>query len=171
MNPTARGDAMTEPTKLAGQHAQRLRGSVAVGTVFSRQFTSGDRATRLVLADLVNGLMLAGLDADDLATVELILAEALNNVVEHAYADGAGPVELSVEMRGHELACKIVDSGRPMPAGDAPDPPLPVINPPVEMPEGGFGWHIIRCLTSDLSYCRDGGRNTLSMRVPLTAFD
>ncbi|MCB1406715.1 MAG: ATP-binding protein [Rhodobacteraceae bacterium] len=161
---------MTDESKIAGRQTPPRRESIAPGTVYARHFVSGDRATRNVLADLVNGLTLAGLDADDLATVELILAEALNNVVEHAYADGAGPVELSVEMRGHELACKIVDSGRPMPTGDAPDPPLPVIDPPVEMPEGGFGWHIIRCLTSELTYHRDRERNTLSMRVPLTDF-
>ncbi len=113
----------------------------------------------------------AGVGGDDLATIELILAEALNNVVEHAYADAPGQVELSVERLQSGLSCRISDTGRPMPDGDAPDPPLPVIAPPTDIPEGGFGWHIIRCLTTDLTYCRDGPRNTLSMLVPLSDLD
>ena len=136
--------------------------------VFALRFTASDMATRDVLQDLVSGLSNAGINGDDLATVELILAEALNNVTEHAYADGPGPVELSVQMQRRALACQIVDRGRPMPSGDAPDPPLPPIGPMVNMPEGGFGWHIIRCLTTDLTYRRVGKRNTLSLRVPLT---
>lgn len=139
----------------------------SLGKVFACRFTSGDMATRRVLAQVKQGLTKAGLSDEDLATVELILAEALNNVVEHAYANEPGPVELSVALQSYGLACSIIDNGRPMPSDDAPDPALPVIDPPVEIPEGGFGWHIIRCLTRDLEYRRDGVQNRLSMTVPL----
>lgn len=154
-----------------GASSNHSGGSSGSEAVFSRSFTAGDRATRRVLEDLVAGLSLAGITGDDLATVELILAEALNNVVEHAYADAPGPVDLLVERHRRGLSCRISDTGRPMPNGDAPDPPLPTIAPPTDIPEGGFGWHIIRCLTTDLSYKRDGARNTLSMLVPLSEFD
>lgn len=137
------------------------------GAHFARQFVSGDLATRTVLADLVAGLAGAGLRDDDLSTVELILAEALNNVAEHAYCDAPGPVKLNIELRPSALACRIADQGRPMPNGDVPNPPLPVIEPPDTLPEGGFGWHIIRGLTRDLTYRRCAGWNTLTMTVPL----
>ncbi|PVH27893.1 ATP-binding protein [Pararhodobacter oceanensis] len=139
----------------------------SLGKIFAGRFTSGDMATRRVLARVKQGLTKAGLGEEDLATVELILAEALNNVVEHAYADAPGPVELSVALQSYGLSCSIIDSGRPMPSDDAPNPDLPVIDPPIEIPEGGFGWHIIRCLTRDLEYRRDGMQNRLSMTVPL----
>jgi serine/threonine-protein kinase RsbW len=136
------------------------------GTRFHRAFTAGDRATREVLADLVAALSRGGIHEDDLWTLELILAEALNNVTEHAYAGGCGPVELEVVQRCDGLACRVSDRGRPMPGDDPPDPPLPAIEPPDTLPEGGFGWHIIRCLSTELTYRRDGGWNTLTMLVP-----
>lgn len=170
--PMAKADMMTERVKHPPHNGGPSKGGQPMsGTVFSRHFTAGDRATRATLEELVISLSQAGLNGDDVANVELILAEALNNVVEHAYADGPGPVELLVQMDHRGLSCHIVDKGRPMPSGDAPDPPLPTIDPPDNLPEGGFGWHIIRCLTTDLTYRRDGVRNTLSMLVPLSDFD
>jgi len=154
-----------------GASSKYPNGPFDSSAMFARNFTAGDRATRSVLEELVAGLASAGIGGDDLATIELILAEALNNVVEHAYAEEPGPVELSVAMHRSGLSCQIIDTGRPMPTGDAPNPSLPTINPPEEIPEGGFGWHIIRCLTTDLSYRREGPRNTLSMMVPLSEFD
>lgn len=162
MTPGPRDATMTQPAPGVSDMRKAPR------QFFARRFIAGDLATRDVLQDLVAGLTKAGVNGDDLATVELILAEVLNNVTEHAYAEGPGPVELSVEMQRRALACQIVDRGRPMPTGDAPDPPLPPIEPMVNMPEGGFGWHIIRCLTSELTYRRVGKRNTLSLMVPLT---
>ncbi|MCB1344232.1 MAG: ATP-binding protein [Rhodobacter sp.] len=138
---------------------------------FARRFPAGDRETRRVLADLIDGLGQAGVGEDDRSNAELILAEVLNNIAEHAYADGVGPVELRVEVRRSGLACQIADRGQPMPASDAPDPDLPLIAPPDHLPEGGFGWHIIRCLTSDLRYARDRGWNRLTMHMPWSGYD
>ena len=36
-----------------------------------------------------------------------------------------------------------------------------------DLPEGGFGWFLIRELTHDLTYRRDGSRNHLSFRMVL----
>ena len=35
-----------------------------------------------------------------------------------------------------------------------------------DLPEGGFGWFLIRTLTLDLEYERDGGFNKLRFVVP-----
>ena len=40
-----------------------------------------------------------------------------------------------------------------------------------DLPEGGFGWGMIRDLTDDLSYRRDGARNELRFTVDLDSFD
>ncbi len=139
--------------------------------LYLRRFGAGDRSTRIVLADLVAVLAEAGVGADDLANVEIVLAEALNNVSEHAYPQGAGPVELSVAIGPSGLKCTISDHGQPMPDGRAPKGGEPRIEPPDHLPEGGFGWHIIRCLTSDLRYARHEDRNSLSMLVPWSDLD
>lgn len=159
---------MTDSSNL---QSDRSKQSTAAGHLFTRRFTSSDHATRTVLLELIEGLSAKGVCDDDLANIELILAEALNNVVEHAYTDAPGPVELLIEIGGRGLSCQIVDNGHPIPSGEAPDPPLPTIEPPADIPEGGFGWHIIRCLTTDLSYKRDGSRNTLYLLVPLADLD
>lgn len=157
--------------KMPPIHASGAFANSALQSRFSHQFLSGDRSTRAVLAALVERLAGSGLSPDDIATVELILAEVLNNVTEHAYAEMPGPVEIELELKPAGLACQVADQGRPMPEGELPDRPLPEIEPPAELPEGGFGWHIIRCLTTDLSYCRDEGWNRLSMTVPYAAVE
>lgn len=136
-----------------------------------RRFPAGDTETRAALLAVCERLRSAGLGEDDLSSAELIIAEALNNIVEHAYANSNGLVELSIELRLNGLFCLIRDHGQVMPGGRAPNPPLPQINPPNELPEGGFGWHIIRSLTTELGYRHEDGWNTLSFVVPLTGFD
>ena len=147
------------------------RGTPAAPEPIRRRITSGDVATRETLIDVTEALTAAGLSNDDVANAELILAEALNNIVEHAYAGTRGPVDLCIEIRRDGLACTLGDQGREAPLGYPPDPPLPEIEPPFELPEGGFGWHIIRCLTTDLRYRREGEWNVLSFWMPFSGLD
>lgn len=134
--------------------------------VFRHSFNASDPATRSVLLDLVAELADAGLGAEDLSNAELVLAEVLNNIAEHAYADGTGPVELRVEVLRGGLSCMVSDRGRPLPSGAVPRRKLHLSTALEDLPEGGFGWHIILCLTSDMAYYSDGGWNRLSMRIP-----
>lgn len=138
------------------------------GFQFAHEFQAGDMATRGVLEQLTEQLAAVGIGAEDLASLEIILAEALNNVTEHAYAGTTGPIILVLCGCADTYKCRISDRGKPMPYGEAPDPDLPDIEPPDILPEGGFGWHIIRCLTSELQYCRDGPWNSLTLVVPMS---
>lgn len=153
----------------AGASARLQRGPATA--VFSRRFSATDTETRTTLLALVDALALAGIGTEDASNAELVLAEALNNITEHAYADGPGPVDLTVERSSSGLWCTLVDRGRAMPLGTAPAPDLPQIAPPDHLPEGGFGWHIIRCLTTHLTYRRDPGANRLSLCLPWAGFD
>lgn len=106
---------------------------------------------------------LCRLAADQRATVEIVLAEILNNIAEHAYAAGDGPVRLWLRQCGGLLSCRVEDEGLPMPGGRLPRPPVP---PPESLAEGGYGWHLIRTLALGLAYERDAGVNRLSFRIP-----
>ena len=106
------------------------------------------------------------------ASVELVLAEVLNNVVEHAYAQSTGPIQLEIRLADGDgstvLDCSVVDRGQPMPEGTPPPGgPLILDVPLADLPEGGFGWYLIRSLTQELHYARETGRNRLSFRIPL----
>ena len=48
-------------------------------------------------------------------TAEIVLAEALNNIVEHAYAECSGDVCVAVTRCDGDILCEIRDHGRPMP--------------------------------------------------------
>ena len=174
MMPRSARDNMTAPPPPVRPRPEPLaspgREPVA-DPLFWRQFAATDHDTRETLESLMKVLGSAGVGAEDSSNIELILAEALNNVAEHAYAEGAGPVELTVVLQQGGVACTIADRGRPMPMGVVPSPVLPVIAPPDDLPEGGFGWHIIRCLATDLTYQRDTAQNRLSLRVPWSGFE
>jgi serine/threonine-protein kinase RsbW len=117
------------------------------------------------------------LSPDHRTTAEVVLAEVLNNIVEHAYADRAGSISVAIRQTGAGLNCLVTDEGNPMPGGQ-----LPAGNHPAQrdgmpdlqlgdlqlddLPEGGFGWYLIRRLTRDLEYSRNGQQNWLSFVVP-----
>jgi serine/threonine-protein kinase RsbW len=134
---------------------------------FDRRFRAGDIETRAILAEVCARLAAAGLDEDQVGTVELVLAEVLNNITEHAYGPEGGPVALGLDLPTGAVLCEVIDEGQPMPHQQVPAPGLPSIAPPDHLPEGGFGWHIVRCLVADLHYDRHEGRNRLRLRVPL----
>jgi len=97
-------------------------------------------------------------DAD---TCELVLAEALNNIVEHGQVPPEAPV--LVNWAEHEvLQITITDRGRPCPQSVIDGATLP---DPDDMPEGGFGWAMIRMLCQDLTYRHERGQNTLGFSI------
>ena len=133
-------------------------------------FTAEPDAVRAALVRLLAAAPVQDLPVDARGTVELVLAEVLNNVTEHAYAGGSGPVEVNLCATPVGLACRIVDRGLAMPGGKLPEGGLPDVAPP-DFPEGGFGWHLIRSLTADLTYTRSAGTNRLSFLILLNGPD
>jgi len=106
--------------------------------------------------------LLSDLTDESKGVVEIVLAEVLNNVVEHAYAKFPGQIEIWVTRRADYLFIRMVDSGLPMPGGDLPGGRMLASQ---DLPEGGFGWYLIRNLSHELTYQRDGDRNILSFCI------
>ncbi|NBZ89543.1 ATP-binding protein [Stagnihabitans tardus] len=130
-------------------------------------FDATPHAVREGLACLLKSPALASLGEEDRGTAELLLAEALNNVVEHAYARWTGDIRISLRSEGSHIQVRITDQGLPMPGGAPPRGELPEIEAQEDLPEGGFGWFLIRSLSEDLSYLRLGDSNALSFRIPV----
>ncbi|MGV8985087.1 MAG: ATP-binding protein [Cypionkella sp.] len=119
------------------------------------------------LRDLMSCSLVQDLSEDCQSTTEIILAEALNNVVEHAYARFSGEIEVEVRRDPDQLRFHIKDKGLPMPGAEPPAGRLPRVGPFGDLPEGGFGWFLIRSLSCDLTYQREDGLNLLSFGVCL----
>jgi len=136
-------------------------------------FPSGEFAVRTALATVLSGLQHLGLSQEENGTIELVLAEVLNNVVEHAYGpNGNGRIEIIFINAADHLKFSIIDEGVEMPNGETPMGKCADIDVPLEdMPEGGFGWFLIRDLTKDLIYRRVGSRNILSFRINIATKD
>lgn len=134
-------------------------------------FRSGHLAVRDALARVLSELGPLDLVAADLETIELVLAEALNNVVEHAYPGNVpgGPVDICCRTATDGLHVRIIDTGRAMPGGQLPDGKLADLPRDLaDLPEGGFGWHMIFNLAQDVRYRRTNDRNILDLRLSVS---
>ncbi len=154
-------------------HRQRISSETASGTSQQAElrliFASDPMAVRQALESILSGLDPLSLSKEECETAELVLAEVMNNIVKHAYADTReGVIELRLSHDKHGLTCVLFDDGLPMPDG----------NPPLgknhnlscatkDLPEGGFGWFLIRELSQDLGYSRENKKNRLSFRLPI----
>ena len=126
-------------------------------------------AVRDALQKMRSGLAELDLSTDDLARVEIVLAETLNNVVEHACSERPD-CRIDVEMmRGSaDLKVDVVDDGRAMPDGELPVSQRAILpDDKMHLPEGGFGWSLIRDLARDVTYERRGHLNHLSFAIDL----
>lgn len=131
-------------------------------------FSASPSGIRDALARMLAAMPLSGLSDSGRSAAELVLAEVLNNVAEHAYAGQVGPVTVTFRDVSQGIDCLVVDQGASMPGGTLPEGSqsrrtgLAL----ADLPEGGFGWHLIRSLTRDLAYARIAGTNRLSFLLP-----
>ena len=140
------------------------------GSLFQLAIISGENAARDASQHATKQLTKINLPIEELSTVELVLAEALNNIVEHAYPEPKkpGPIRLWGTHQTNGVHIRIEDEGLPMPGGQAPVGMQPNLNVGVSaLPEGGFGWFLIHDLAKDINYRRLGEMNRLDMRLPV----
>jgi len=133
------------------------------------KFAATQDGVRSALGDLRGFMQAARIGADACGTAEIVMAEALNNVAEHAYRmSGAGDIELTVRLTQSAVSACITDAGAPLPGLCLPEAEAPLDGSPQDnLPEGGFGWFLIHSLTSALTYRRVDGTNHLAIEMDL----
>ncbi|MEY8841894.1 ATP-binding protein [Cribrihabitans sp. XS_ASV171] len=138
---------------------------------YTLSFPARETAARVGIQNLATALRSRGLSKECVADVEIALAEAINNIIEHAYAgQAAGRVLVICSLGGDSLDILITDRGRGFPKGRLPQGrPARIAVPAQNLPEGGFGWHLIRQLASEIRYERCDGLNRLSLTFHLTS--
>lgn len=130
--------------------------------------TASPEAVRAALGEVESRLLKQGAGDPLTAAAQIVLAEVLNNIVEHALGErGKGAFSMDLRLTGRGLACVIRDQGCPMPERILPGADLPDVDvTEVEgLPEGGFGWAIVHDMTCDLQYRRARRENILSFTI------
>lgn len=104
-------------------------------------------------------------EQDHVDEIRLCVAEALNNIVEHAYEGAEGkPIHADVEVATGRMQVVLIDEGKPMPAYQIPETEVDFDPTDLEnLPEGGFGWMLIREQMDEVEYERRGGCNVLTL--------
>jgi len=107
----------------------------------------------------------AGLTDDDVFHVEMAVDEACSNVIEHAYADKAGEIELSCAVPEYgRLEIVIHDHGDPFDPESVPEPRVGDSAGLDSMQEGGLGLYFMRKLMDEVRFSfAPGHGNTLYM--------
>ncbi|MCB1342892.1 MAG: ATP-binding protein [Pseudooceanicola sp.] len=131
----------------------------------SERFAATDSESRDAVGRVMAALRRQGWPSDFLGSVEIVLAETLNNVVEHAYrGQPSGEVAVDFTLDGRDLWLRVMDRGTPFASG------VPPVGHPADvhcLPEGGFGWHLIRSLSDEIQYAHQAGANRLAIRMAL----
>lgn len=122
------------------------------------------RTSHTELADLVAAIEMLGEEdgwsGDFTFRISLVVEEVAQNVLDYAYNDTPGDVEVTVDSRDGSVVLEITDEGRPFdPLTDAPAPDL--TSPVESRPIGGLGVHLTKTLMDDVEYRRESGRNRL----------
>ena len=104
-------------------------------------------------------------NSDAVDTLRLCIAEALNNIVEHAYDGTEGkPIYADVRFKPNSYEVMLIDEGKPLPGGQIPCGNVEFDADDMdELPEGGFGWMLIRSQMDAVEYERRDGCNVLRL--------
>jgi len=137
--------------------------------VFHRHFNSDPFVVASLIEDMTEQFAGFALPRDVVATIEILLCEVINNINEHAYAGAPdGPIEIRAEVELYGITFLLVDCGSQMPGDTLPAGKVHDLSVArQDLPEGGFGWSLIRDLAQGLKYVRKAGENHLSFRVTI----
>lgn len=138
---------------------------------FEIQFLSCEASARSAILAAMTRLQGLGLEPEQLGEIEIVLAEVANNIVEHAYSECQdGPISIRGRKSPGSIILEFADRGAPMPGLRIPDGKFADVSGPLDaLPEGGFGWFLIRQIASEVSYHRRENENHLSLRIDLPA--
>lgn len=143
--------------------------SKTAGTYTIRLFIDSQLEHVRLLGSAIRGIgQELKLSSEQVGQIELMLVEAVNNVIEHAYEYQAGcDVRVRVEcVPSENIKLIISDQGNRIPAGQlssrvtGSDTLLPA---PEGLPEGGWGLGLINLLADSLHYECDADGNHLHL--------
>lgn len=102
-------------------------------------------------------------EKDDLLfKIRLSIEEVIENIVQYAYENGSGYLEVSTDREGNVLVICFADAGRPFDPLAKPDPDITLSVE--ERPIGGLGIFLCKQLMDEMYYEYKDQRNVLTMK-------
>ena len=137
---------------------------------FLRSVTATPEGVRATLDEVMQFVAQSGATEQELGNIQLVLAEVLNNIVEHALVDVHDPLlELRMCRAGQDFHFLTKDNGCAMPNHQIPLREMPDVDVATQdLPEGGYGWAIFRLFAHGYSYQRACEMNFLRFSIKLS---
>ena len=116
-----------------------------------------------MISFIVNGAEAAGFDKATISKIHLACEEALVNVINYAYPDKQGDIEIGYNFSDDNsgFLIDIIDWGIEFNPLNKSEPDIEA--PLDERPIGGLGIFFIRKIMDEVIYKRDRGRNILTL--------
>lgn len=115
-------------------------------------------------AEIIEALMNSEDMTEDIGLqfkLRLCIEEAVENIVQYAYDNGNGWVEVSTDLKDGELTITLKDSGKPFNPLEKPDPDITLGAQEREI--GGLGIFLCKQMMDKMTYDFTDGCNILTM--------
>lgn len=137
-----------------------------MSSLFSHEVVLKNRLDELTtLSDWVNQLSgQLGMSPQYTFRLELVLVEAVTNIMENAYQDNKEHhIKVILQYQDNTALIQLRDDGLPFNPLQSPELVLP--HSLEEAEEGGLGIHLIRSYTDECQYQRTNSENILTMKI------
>lgn len=132
------------------------------GFSFHKNITNCQGLVPGLLDDVGKWLVQTGIPHGKIIDVQIVIAEALNNVIEHGFPfERSGHVSIDIDVKNNVIVAKICDNGKEFTPPETKETPLQGEVDLEDLPEGGFGWLLIREITTSFTFRRVAHENRL----------
>ena len=138
-------------------------------TMLSVKINPNPDCVRKSIVEIARWLEDHNVAQSDIGDVEIVLAEALNNIVEHSGMKTPETINLVVEPLSDHILCRMQDSGIPSRNLIQFRQANPLYSAEaMDLPEGGFGISLIQAIATNIEYLPVKQGNLVRFSVPLT---
>jgi len=103
-----------------------------------------------------------GFNTEDINKIELALDEACTNVIEHAYRDSEGDIDIAIKVDYQKFTLVVTDKGRSFPFKELEMPDMKQYI--AELRVGGLGIYLMKTLMDEVEYhSQPGVKNEVQM--------
>jgi len=132
---------------------------------FQKTMKTSVATVPVTLTEINDWMVVSGVRPETITNVQIVLAEALNNIVEHGFKHQKnGHVGINIDLSEAAIVVRLTDDGVAFTPPEVEQSPLRDKNDLDNLPEGGFGWFLIRKITSYYEFHRLNGKNYLLLK-------